>query len=462
MRKLCVLMALLVLILAGCGGPDVPETTPAATTEPVPTVPVRQRYNEARERVEDASNLVLDYTVSSQRQIGENVFPSKITGKASYSSYRWFNMLAIVEETLELGAYSSDYAETYCEGKANAVVRDGRFQQAMTPKEFTQRQIPAILLTEELYEKVESVEDGDVTRILFSQPVALESWAGDGELISASGEALLDGEGNLLESSYTARFRTEKVITELEIMVAVKTPKKLDLSAIHSSHDLPAIAISDLNAPRRLLQTVADVYNARQLDCQIREYIDSEAIPMSYSRTTELSMLGHGEELQAQVSYAVAMTDYRGKVTQRNQQEQFADGVYTVTVGEEPPVTDDSVTATAMRQYLEDTVLSGLFAMKYLQEVAVQEEDGLIRYTFTGNESFYADLMKQLTAFLQVDLDAQAQSSQTGAVGSYLLVDPETELPVAMGVYLSRSHTIDTIRYKLDYSLEEKLSFGKE
>lgn len=462
MRKLCVLMALLVLILAGCGGPDVPETTPAATTEPVPTVPVRQRYNEAREQVEDASNLVLDYTVSSQRQIGENVFPSKITGKASYNNYRWVNMLAIVEETLELGAYSSAYAETYCEGKANAVVRDGRFQQTMTPKEFTQRQIPAILLTEELYEKVESVEDGDVTRILFSQPVALERWVGDGELISAYGEALLDGEGNLLESSYTARFRTEKVITELEIMVAVKTPEALDLSAVHGAHDLPAIVISDMNAPRRLLQTVADVYNARQLDCQIREHIDSEAIPMSYSRTTELSMLGHGEELQAQVSYAVAMTDYRGKVTQRHQQEQFADGVYTVTMGEDSPVTDDSVTATAMRQYLEDTVLSGLFAMKYLQEAAVQEEDGLIRYTFTGNESFYADLMKQLTAFLQVDLDAQAQSSQTGAVGSYLLVDPETELPVAMGIYLSRSHTIDTIRYKLDYSLEEKLSFGEE
>jgi hypothetical protein len=461
MKRIWILMMLLALILAGCGGPEVPETTPAAT-EPIPTVPVRQRYSDAAERVKDAKNLVLDYTISSQRQIGENLFPSKITGKASYSNYRWVNMLAIVEETLELGAYSSAYSETYCEGKANAVVRDGRFQQAMTPKEFTKRQIPAVLLTEELYEKVESVEDGDVTRILFSQPVALEGWVGNGKLISASGEAVLDGEGNLLESSYTARFQTEKVITELEITVEVKTPKKLDLSAIHSTHDLPAILLKDMNAPRRLLQTVADVYNARQLDCQIREYIDSEAIPMSYSRTTELSMLGHGEELQAQVSYAVAMTDYRGKVTQRYQQEQFVDGVYTVTIGQEPPVTDDSVTATAMRQYLEDTVLSGLFAMKYLQEVAVQEEDGLIRYTFTGNESFYADLMKQLTAFLKVDLDAQAQSSRTEAIGSYLVIDPETELPVAMGIYLSRSHTIDTIRYKLDYSLEETLSFGEE
>jgi hypothetical protein len=461
MKRIWTLIVLLALILAGCTQ-KVPETTPPVTTEPVPTVPVRQRYNDAREQVEDARNVILDYTVSSQRQIGENLFPSKITGKASYSNFRWVNMLAIVEETLELGAYKSAYTETYCEGKANAMVRDGRFQQAMTPKEFTQRQLPAVLLTEELYETVESVEEADVTRLLFSQPVALEDWLGEGELISASGEAVLDSEGHLLRSSYTAQFRTEKVVTTLEVTVEVKTPEALDLSAVHGAHDRPAIVISDLNAPRRLLQTVADVYNARQLDCQIREHIDSEAIPMSYSRTTELSMLGHGEELQAQVSYAVAMTDYRGKVTQRNQQEQFADGVYSMTMGQEPPVTDDSVTATAMRQYMEDTILSGLFAMKYLQEVTVQEENGLLRYTFTGNDSFYADLMKQLTAFLKVDLDAQAQSSQTNSLGGYLVIDPETELPVAMGIYLSRSHTIDTIRYKLDYSLEETLSFGEK
>lgn len=460
MKRMWILM-LLALLLAGCTQPKLPETTPAAT-EPIPTVSVRQRYSDATERVKDAKNLVLDYTISSQRQIGENLFPSKITGKASYSNFLWVNMLAIVEETLELGAYKSAYTETYCEGKANAMVRDGRFQQEMTPRAFVQRQLPVVLLTEELYETVECVEEADVTRILFTQPIALEDWAGDGELISASGEAVLDSEGHLLRSSYTAQFRTEKVVTTLEVTVAVKTAEKLDLSAVHNHHDRPAIVISDLNAPRRLLQTVADVYNARQLDCQIQEHIASEAIPMSYNRITKLSMFGHGEELQAQVSYIAAMTDYRGEVTERHQREQFADGLYSMTVGQDAPVTDDSVTATAMRQYMEDTVLSGLFAMKYLQEVTVQEEDGLLRYTFTGSEAFYADIMKQLTAFLKVDLDQQAQSSQTDSLGSYLLVDPETELPVAMGIYLSRSHTIDTIRYKLEYRLEETLSFGEE
>jgi hypothetical protein len=207
---------------------------------------------------------------------------------------------------------------------------------------------------------------------------------------------------------------------------------------------------------------VADVYYATKLSSDISERIESEAIPMTYNRTTALSILGHGDTLQAMVEYTAAMTDYRGEVTERYQQEQFADGLYSMAIGPEPPVTDESVTATAMRQYMEDTILSGLFAMKYLQDATVQEEDGLIKYTFTGNDAFYADLMRQLTAFLKVDLDQQAQSSQTDSLGSYLLVDPETELPVAMGIYLSRSHTIDTIRYKLEYRLEETLSFGEE
>lgn len=461
MKRIWILLVLLTMVLVGCVQAP-PETTPPVTTEPVPTVPVRQRYNDAREQVEDARNVILDYTVSSQRQIGENIFPAKITGKASYSNFRWVNMLAIVEETLELGAYSSTYAETYCEGKANAVVWGGRFQQEMLPRDFLKRQIPAVLLTEELYENVEYVEEADTTRILFSQPLALESWVGEGELISASGEAVLDSEGRLVRSSYTAQFRSEKVITTLEITVKVKTAEKLDLSAVHDYHDLSAISLSDLAVPRRLLQTVADVYNAQKLDCHIRERIDSEAIPMTYNRETELSVFGHGDALQAQVTYTAAMTDYRGKVTEKHQKEQFVDGLYSMTMGQEPPVTDESVTATAMRQYLEDTVLSGLFAMKYLQEVTVQEENGMIKYTFTGNDDFYADLMAQLTAFLKVDLDAQAQSSQTNSLGGYLVIDPETELPVAMGIYLSRSHTIDTIRYKLDYSLEETLSFGEK
>ena len=58
MKRIWILLVLLTMVLVGCVQAP-PETTPSAT-EPIPTVPVRQRYSDAVERVKDAKNLVLD------------------------------------------------------------------------------------------------------------------------------------------------------------------------------------------------------------------------------------------------------------------------------------------------------------------------------------------------------------------------------------------------------------------
>ena len=121
-----------------------------------------------------------------------------------------------------------------------------------------------------------------------------------------------------------------------------------------------------------------------------------------------------------------------------------------------------AVTAQAMRQYCEDTVLSGLMAVKYLQEVHVQRDRQTLHFVFTGNDSFCRDLMAQLTQVLQVDLDAKAQNAQTQQAGGYLTVDPETGLPQTMGMYLERDHTIDDVSYHLVYKLDENLTFTTE
>ena len=70
--------------------------------------------------------------------------------------------------------------------------------------------------------------------------------------------------------------------------------------------------------------------------------------------------------------------------------------------------------------------------------------------------------MLQLSTFLQVDLDGKAQSMETLTAGGYLTVDGETGLPVGMGMYFNRYHTMNSIRYKLSYNLDETLIFGEE
>lgn len=462
-KRICVIALAALMLLAGCSRNEPETTAPSATTVPTPTTPLEQRYAEARAAIEESKNLVLGYTISEERVIGENRFTKNVTGEASYSNINRTQMTAIVEETLDLGAYSCTYAETYCKGEAHAVVNDCRFGAALTSKEFVARQIPAVLLTESLYQTVES-EPGEEDTILirFSEPVALEDWVGDGELISASGTALLDSEGHLLQTEYRAEYTTEKVSYTLHMTVTVKAPKTLDLSAVHIAHDQESIPLTNLDAPRALLETVADVYAAESLACRMTEIIDSEAIPLGYSQETGISFRGTEETLEAETSYAVSYWDYRGEVTEKRQSEQFRDGVYTVSVDGGEASENSGITATAMRQYCEDTVLSGLFAMKYLKDAVAQEEDGVLRFTFTGNDAFCTDLMLQLSEFLQVDLDGQAQSMETLTAGGYLTVDGETGLPVGIGMYFSRYHTMNSIRYKLSYSLDETLAFGEE
>jgi len=461
MKKFVILLAAL-LLLAGCTRQEPETTAPPTTTVPTPTTPPAERYAAARAAVAESKNLVLEYTVSEERVIGGNSFTKQVEGDASYSNINRTQMTAIVEETLDLGVYSCAYAEAYCKGKAYAVINDCRFGAKLTSEEFVDRQIPAVLISEELYETVVSEPGADTTLIRFSDPVALESWVGDGELISASGVALLDNEGHLLQTAYQAEYTTEKVSYKLQMTVSVKAPKTLDLSAVHIAHDQESIPLTNLDAPRALVQTVADVYAAQSLDCRMTETIDSEAIPLRRSQETGLSFRGAGETLEADTSYTVSYTDYRGEVTEKRQAEWFRDGVYTVSVDGGEATENDEITAVAMRQYCEDTVLSGLFAMKYLKDAVAEETNGDIRFNFAGNEAFCADLMLQLSTFLQVDLDGQAQSMETLTAGGYLTVDGETGLPVGMGMYFSRYHTMNSIRYKLSYSLDETLTFGKE
>lgn len=463
MKRLLLITMILAAILAGCTQPAPPETTPPVTTTvPEPTVSTETLYETARLAAENADNLVLTYTIDQEKTVGGNRFTENIVGSTSISDVGRKNMTAVVEQTIDFGVYSCDYAETFCEGSAFVVVNGCRFQTTPTPEEFVKRQIQPVLINESLYASIECVAGEDTTAIYFGEARGLEAWVGQGELIEASGSALLDSTGRLMQTEYTASYRLDGMEVTLKAQVEIKTPEGLDLGAIHIGHDLPSIPISNMDAPRALVKAAADIYAASDLFCQMREKIHSEALPLTYIQNTRLKLRGFGEELTAEALYDVSLSDYRDTVSERQQTEQFLDGMYSVSVDGGAAIQNPEITAEAMRQYCEDTVLSGLFAMKYLQDAQSETADGRIRLTFAGNEAFCGDLMEQLSAFLQVNLDEQAQSSETLKAGGYLELDAATGLPVAMGMELERSHALDGIRYVLQYQLDEEFSFTEE
>ena len=460
------LLAGLVLIAAGCGQESQPTTAPttvpttqATTIATQPTLSPAEKYIRACDEVNAAGNLILNYTIEEIRRTGENIYTEKVTGKASLSHVGQKDMTAIVEESLSYGRYETAYTEIYCDGNAYVQVNDCAFGAHMSAEEFVQRQLPALLLDATLYGQLTETEESGASVLTFSNPSALELWlkVPDGKLVSAEGKAYLNGLGTLTGMDYQAVYSRNSTQYTYAVSVQVLAPASLDLGAVHPEHLSDAVWLQSMDAPKFLLKTVGSVYSCAGLYCEATEMVSAEAIPMTYIQESIFTLMETEGDLQAEASYSISFSDYREQEFQKTQKEAYANGILTTIVDGGKPQTNDTVTRQQMREYMEDAVLSGLFASKYIADAVVLDQGDHYRLEFTGNDAYLEDMMANVNAFLQTDLDAGASAVETTAAGGYLTVDKATGLPTAMGLELSRVHTIATVAYQLNYRLDQEL-----
>ena len=458
MRKAGFLWLLLVVILlTACAAEPKTEfqTEPVLTEKPINAGAF---YASGKKAVEAANYLILDYDTEEVRTVGDSTFKKMVSGSASYQGYAQEGMLAKVEQTLDLGYYRCAYREYYFENRAYATVNDSYFWSNQSPEVFASRQLPPVLLTPALYDTIQYGED--LGTVLFSNPRNMEAWVGEGQLLEAFGQASLDEEGRLLRTTYHVKYRRGETDYSLTATVGISAPEKLDLSEIQSNAVQSSVWLSDLNTPQRLIQVVADVYSAQSLTCELRETIKSEAIPLSYIRNNRISFRGRESSLSAEVLNTSILSNNRGVITESRQTEQFQEGIYTVSVNGGAASPDDGITAISMRQYCEDTILSGLLAVKYLRGASAEADGKLLRLELDGDLVFREIMTRHLKDVLQVDLDALADVTQHHDSGGYLTLDTETGLPVEFGMFMEKSHIIDGITYKLDYRMDETLNFS--
>lgn len=451
-------LALSVLLL-GCTGPGPQETTAQTTAS---LLSPEEQYALARNPVDSAENRILTYTATQKRTIDDNVFSQTRTGTASYSQLTSGDMTAIVEDTLDFGTFRTGYIQAFCGGKAYAVVNDCYFESDISAQSFFDRQLPAVAVTASLYGSITAQSGQDSTVLTFSQPSALEPWAASDpylELLSATGTAVLDASGALVQTSYLASYRSGKVLYELELTVKVTVPKALDLSAKHPAHGKDCVSLADFDAPKRLLQVVADVYSAKELSCDAEETVYSQAIPLTYRQVSHYSLSGSGDTLWAKAEHTIYLSDYRGQVTQQTQTDLFQNGVFTSSVNGGDPREQSWVTAKRTRQTFEDDILSGLMAVKYLASATFTEEDAYYRLELAGNDSFCQELMAGISEFLEVDLDAQSESYETLDATGYLHISKATGLPIKLGLSFQRVHTKNGVSYTLTHTLDQTLLF---
>lgn len=452
----CISAILLCLLLCAC--------SPSQADPIIPTLPENPAalYSTICTPIRLADDLVLKYTATQVRTIGQQSFTETIAGTASYSAHLDTSMTAIIEETLKYGSYESTYEELYCNGKAYASSAGNHFSCSLTPKEFYSRQLPAIMLSSKLYRSISYIEGADTTQILFSDPTGLESWlnaGSDARLVSASGTASVDKDGVLSASTYEARYTVGETQYLYRVDLQVAIPKSLDLSAHHSEHLSNAAPISDLSILKMMMRTVGDIYSTNTLSCQAIESIYSEAIPLSWTQTGKFLLRQETDRLTAELEYHTTSSDYRGNFSTTTQLDRYENGVFYTSVNGKEPEILENVTAQEVEQSCEDAMLSALFATKYLSGATLQRDGNSYRITMTGNETYVTDLMQGIADFLKIDLDTHTQEGgNTNDASGYLTIDAQTGLPTAMGLSLERSHVINSVNYALKYHLDHTLS----
>ena len=426
----------------------------------------RRSYAQAVEQIGQASDLTLTVGYTLNRTVGGETFSEEMTETISYRGLGTDNAVASVKQQVAFGPYETQYSEYFRKGTAYCQTKDSAFRSEMTIQQFQKRQIPAILVDAELYETVEMGKLLSGSVITFSAPKNLESWATDytgAVLESASATVVLDKNGKLTESTYTANFTCASAKYALQVKVSVQQEASATLDEDLAGIPKKCPELNYFDAPRKILQVVGDVYTAQALSAEYTETVDSVAFARKRSRVSTFDVYGTGADFMAKSSYEVVNTDYSNTPTTNSEVVIFRDNTCTSSLNDAEPTVREGITADTMRQFCEDSVLEALFTPNYLKNATMTVKKGLLQIEFTGNTAFGDGLCNRIYNIFNANLDIYAEDYTTPTAGGYLCIDKATGLPTALGIVLERIHVSGDVSYSLTYQLDQTMELpGKD
>lgn len=454
------LIWILLLNLVACTEPAEEKDPGTQPTEP--QLSATEIYNTAKEAFLSAPHRILTYAMSKHRTIAGQTYSEQTAGTASFSDYGKDTMIAVVEEDIRYGTVTGEHLLSFCNGRAYSRISGCTFGADMTVQEFIETQLPAAILNEALYENIALTRNADGYVITFSEPQGLETWVpqvDSAQLTSASGTATVNAAGTLVETSYQAEYIYEGLPFSLDMTMQYATPAQLELSALHPEHPDDYVILSCLEAPKLLLRSAGDIFASKVISATAEETIYSQIIPLTRQKVSQMYLSGAADTLSAKLSNAITIRDYRDQPNTTNQSYLFENGVCTGSVDGGTPTIQAGITAENMRTSIEDSILSALFATRYLFDATMTDDGDVYRLDFAGNQAYCSDLIRDLSAFLNLSLEGATSYKDTQASG-YLCIDKVTGLPVAMGMYFTRTHMFGEIPYVLSYQLDQTIALS--
>ncbi len=466
----CLALGMIVLF-SHAQGEDQPEgTTPSttptteatgSTTIPSSTPVYNYSYSEAEEELLSAGELFYTYTFEQTRLVGEDVYSEIRTGNAAYTGLQDGELEALIREDVAYGSYSTHLTEAYRNGVGYSQVRGSSFVCDLTAGDFLARQVPALVITKDLYQKMDTSEDH--LSYTFSEPTGLESWVdptGEAVLVSAGGVVALDTDGRISTATYEAEYTLGTVRYTLKVSVAMTDAPEQEEAQPEFPEACPVI--SDMEIPRYMLRTVGGVYHSKATSADYEENVYFGVLQESQTKTGGFYTHGEGEQFLAELHELVVRANVTGSSSASSLNNTFRDGQYGCVVNGGEPYIDANHTADSVRELCENSILESLMILSHIGSAEMNDVGEAILISFEGNESFVQYFSGKIYAMYDftVSLDILADSCSTENASGYLMIDKYSGLPMEMGLSLERTHVFDGIANTMTYERDQTVTLS--
>ena len=470
MRKLtAILLAMcMMLTLAACNEEQpVASSTPTVPTTTAPTegttLPAEETASEIFDRAQalrsGASDLQLQVSMTQSMTVAGETYTTSSLRDITYLGLNTDGFTAMVEENNEYAGYYTEISETWADGMVYSTVYGSSFCSPMTAEEFLSRNVPIDMLDTALYAASEVTETADGTTLTFSQPAALESWLTDDAavLTDASAEVTLDTAGELQVVYYQASYTLGGGTFETSVKVTYSIPGQT--ISFKPAADTEYTEVEYIDGGRVLEQVYGYLLGATNVSSSQTNTMQVEAAGYYLSFGYTVDSYGSGSGLLSKVETSVYSYDYYNNETAtQDMEELYKNSKYTVSTDGGSPVTNRSVTADVMTEYIQGILVEYIYDCGYFEGITCTDLGSLLLIEFTGSEELgqlYNETVNYYTYSDSGLLDSYASKYKTETMEYYVAIDKYLGLPTAVGINFEGVHTIDGYEYHMTYQADQ-------
>lgn len=472
------LCAALMLSLMACTAKPAETTAPTTlpvTEPPATTVPVEQTaaelYIEAVVALEKTQTLTMELQIMTHTNVDDDELSEQSAQTLTFKAMDTENALIVLEETLDFGVHSEHYdpeesgsihyTEIWNQGTVYAQLEDGyRFSGALDPQAAVNRYIPIGLFTTALYGSIVAETSAEGTVITFSEPTGAESWAmpEEGELLEASGTAVVNADGALKEMEYALTYRNGPAEITVEV---TSSPWDIPRTVTAPADPENYVPIDYVDALRISTVVPAMLFQTDSLSFTGMQSIFCQAAGVMQNQSTQVQLHGRREDTQAKIDTDIFFMDYStGQSEEYALEETFRDGKLTSVVNGGLPTTNSGVSWEDVRTFASETVVQGILEMDFWENVTASDMGSVYLLEYQLNDNFGNTMQNDICEMLWEDpsfLYNLASEYKNVEVNGYLSVDKYTGIPVAAGYYYEGIHTIDGVDYTMTMQYDQSM-----